>query len=684
MAGFNGNLTKRIEVILDTKIKGLGGFDKLKKEIDKVANSSKAGYKSLKDSDISSAIRSESLEKRGKQIQKFSKTYGKSQQEIIRALSNQQASWNTEGRYWQDVTGKKITGGKKLNSVLNQGIRETRRFDTASLGLMFAGMALNRAMTNLTATSREWVGISELMSTAMGITMLPATLDLLNLGVLPLFEAFTSLPEPAQKAIGYLTYALGGLGEVLMVGGQLSLGLQSFDRLLGKITGIHVTELMTKGYEKVKANLGSIAKYAGAAILFSLAFKDGAEGQFVSALGDILMGAGILVGGWAGGVIGAIGFTMKFLGDEDFRKGIWKAVIWGIDTFMWMVEQISTMFAGVPQAIITGNWDGVINSFKNIGNLFKDEIGEAAAEMFVSGDLKSQFGKETGYNKALETYGAKTSEYSSKYGWGETTGVMGTETSKQIEINEEIGKLKEEYKSTIDKVNEFNTEISKLDEEIAEGNISQPEYNKKVEELKIKYADSLSLYEIYNEKLETLNTRSEDLATAQKDAYDAVNNYTESVRIATEEFNKEKKSEEYESTKKNKNSFNAGGQVGLGTGATIGATIGTILFPGIGTAVGAAIGGGLGYAIGGSTASLFNGSKKSATSLAVGTNNVPNNGLYYLHEGEAVVPKNENNSGNVTVAPVYYVNVSDKAEFQKMLNDSNRQLVAEITRSVKV
>ena len=93
---------------------------------------------------------------------------------------------------------------------------------------MFAGMAMQRTFANLNKTAREWTGMNEIMSTAMGVVMLPATMDLLEFGVLPLFDALTNLPEPAQKAVGYLSTALEGLGGVMMTGGQLALGIGAF------------------------------------------------------------------------------------------------------------------------------------------------------------------------------------------------------------------------------------------------------------------------------------------------------------------------------------------------------------------------------------------------------------------------------------------------------------------------
>lgn len=144
------------------------------------------------------------------------------------------------GRGLEQTTTTLTKYDKKGNEIITTTDRINRRmerFQMEQLGVMFGGMALNRAMSNLNATSREWVGMNELMSTAMGLVTLPTTMNLLNFGVLPLFDALTNLPEPAKQAIGTVSLALEGLGGVMMIGGQLALGLSSTMIVLEKLGG---------------------------------------------------------------------------------------------------------------------------------------------------------------------------------------------------------------------------------------------------------------------------------------------------------------------------------------------------------------------------------------------------------------------------------------------------------------
>lgn len=102
----------------------------------------------------------------------------------------------------------------------------------------------------------------------------------------------------------------------------------------------------------------------------------------------------------------------------------------------------------------------------------------------------------------------------------------------------------------------------------------------------------------------------------------------------------------------------AGGWGGAAAGAATGAALGSIV-PGIGTAIGGAVGGVLG-GIGGALGGGWLGKKANGLLEKInipffekGTNYVPQDGLAYLHEGEAVVPKAYNPSagGDSGVVP---------------------------------
>ena len=67
---------------------------------------------------------------------------------------------------------------------------------------------------------------------------------------------------------------------------------------------------------------------------------------------------------------------------------------------------------------------------------------------------------------------------------------------------------------------------------------------------------------------------------------------------------------------------------------------------------------------------------------------IPENGPYYLHKGEYVVPPSRARSGsgesNISVNTTYNVQVSDKVEMEKMLRENNGKLVEDVKRQIAV
>lgn len=152
------------------------------------------------------------------------------EENLVRKLSKSNGDLS---RTYEEQTGtqrKRATINEKTNKlgektvdVNTEILAQGPKFQLHFLGIMFGGMALNRAMTNLTSTSKEWVGIGELMATTMGVVMLPATLALLDEAVLPLMDALLSLPEETKLAIGVSVFGLEGIGKLLEVIGQVAL-----------------------------------------------------------------------------------------------------------------------------------------------------------------------------------------------------------------------------------------------------------------------------------------------------------------------------------------------------------------------------------------------------------------------------------------------------------------------------
>lgn len=214
---------------------------------------------------------------------------------------------------------KRITVKSKKNKLDNEEIssntetlKQGPKFKMHYLGIMFAGMALNRTMSGLTSTAKEWTGASEIMSTAMGVTMLPATMDLLELGILPLSEALLNMPTEMQIAIGYTALGLEGLGKGLEFGGQIALGAGAFKLALPQIWDKIALGLSGQALKGVGKGIGiSIALIATIESIKMLAegIEEGSlKKEVLGILGAGLgvAGAGLLLAGGAGAGIGFV------------------------------------------------------------------------------------------------------------------------------------------------------------------------------------------------------------------------------------------------------------------------------------------------------------------------------------------------------------------------------------------
>lgn len=318
--------------------------------------------------------------------------------------------------------------------------RKQQRFNMNALGVMFAGMALNRTMSTLNATSREWVGINELMSTVMGVVTLPATMDLLNFGVLPLFDALTNLPEGAKKAIGLVIIGLEGMGAVMMVGGQLMLGLESSTNMLRQFgDGSVVT-----GIGKITDKLKGLARYAAIGISLSMAAVDLAEGEITAAIGDVMLAAGFY---WKNGWLLGAGILLKITGDADAQAFLAKTLLLLGDQLFRFGEWASDTL----KKALTLRWDEIDTTF--FSN-FMDVYGEAGEKLNQEGKLHSDFMKFAfgGMGQSSENYKKKLEEIGDTYredspGWVSA-----------------VKDLEEEYETLIDFIDKTITRTTELNQ----------------------------------------------------------------------------------------------------------------------------------------------------------------------------------------------------------------------------
>lgn len=221
---------------------------------------------------------------------------GKNTAQVSAAMSDQGAIFSDTG----EVVDKANRPFKDINSAMEDGIRNTQPFQMGFLGVMFAGMALDRAMTGLVKTSMEWVGITELMSLTMGILFLPIAELFLN-ALLPILSWFMELPDWAKTAIGSLVLFFLVVGKIAFLVGQFGLALASLNMFkFGQtILGMFgIGDAATKANGKVTTLKTGLGKLGGALLIglaIGFAIKGLNEGSLMEALDEFLI-SGIAIG----------------------------------------------------------------------------------------------------------------------------------------------------------------------------------------------------------------------------------------------------------------------------------------------------------------------------------------------------------------------------------------------------
>ena len=216
--------------------------------------------------------------------------------------------------------------GQDVYSVQKEILAQGPKFQTHYLGVMFAGMALNRAMSNLTATSKEWVGVNEVLSTALGVVMLPATLAFLDEAVLPLSDALMKLPENMQLAIGAAALFGEGLGSALEFGGQIILGASAFKIAFPELAKKISSGLSSKIGKGVGATIGVTLTVASISMLIEGINSESMALELAGLLGTAF-GLGVTGFSFAGITGGIIGFTLGV--------GVGLIIEWSIKENKW-------------------------------------------------------------------------------------------------------------------------------------------------------------------------------------------------------------------------------------------------------------------------------------------------------------------------------------------------------------
>lgn len=208
-------------------------------------------------------------------INNLQKTFGLSVVKSGKSLKDMNGNLLSNSNQLNQYIARNATAGKmlgisreNLNKFNESGIRSqrvtarmtnrmrtltqgTKGFRMELLGVMFFGMALQRVMSGLVKQSFEWVGVWDILGTALGLLFLPLALKIQK-WALWFLDWVGTLTEDQKKLIGNIILTVAALGAFLFIVGTLGLGIgsliEAFGFLFGK--GLFANILKTGGLFK--------------------------------------------------------------------------------------------------------------------------------------------------------------------------------------------------------------------------------------------------------------------------------------------------------------------------------------------------------------------------------------------------------------------------------------------------
>lgn len=158
-------------------------------------------------------------------------------------------------------------GYRKMGHKVENLSTSMGRFKMEMLGVMFFGMMMQRFFVGLLRPVMETFGVFELFNVMLQVLFLPVMMALFE-PLLNLIAYLMELPDGAKMVIGVLTLLGAIFGTVLMVIGQMTLGLASLVMALegGSILGALGTLTSIQGILATIAGVGTIFVTVGLVI----------------------------------------------------------------------------------------------------------------------------------------------------------------------------------------------------------------------------------------------------------------------------------------------------------------------------------------------------------------------------------------------------------------------------------
>lgn len=252
-----------------------------------------------------------------------------------------------------------------------------RGFRMEMLGVMFFGMMINRVFMGLMQTSLEWVGVTEILSAALGLLFLPIALEILDWAI-KFLDFVSRIPDDTKKWIGILVLLGAALGGLLFIFGSFALGIGSVILAFGGVAGI---SSIISGVATAFAAFGAtILLVVGIVIALIIGMYTAWRDNFMNmkqTVANFIEGVKTLFSGIWSVIKGVFNVIMGLLtGDfSRFSEGI-KQIFVGLGNILKGLAQT------IVNAII-GIFTGALNVIRNIMNIMM-KIG-ATIGNFISG-----------------------------------------------------------------------------------------------------------------------------------------------------------------------------------------------------------------------------------------------------------------------------------------------------------
>lgn len=329
----------KINIIIDNFVKGEDKLKKLATTYQLMGENISTVSKSMEQKALRQEQALDALAKKNRFLSNWSKKLGVNTARVRDAMGSAGLTFDETGKV-VDLAGRKV---KDLNKVMKLGELNTRRFNMSMLSVMFAGMALQRTMGGLLRPAAEATGIFDIFGDILEDTFAP-----IMESIAPIFEFLSDIldkvGDSTKLVVGAIVLFLFAGGIALGLVGQLSLAYAGLSLMLGKLT----ISLVSASAGMHTLGISSAVAGTTAQVAFA---------PFLPIMYAILAVIGLLA---------LIFYKWEFIVDslgDTFKK-------FGATTRL-VVTSVALFFGWLSDRIY-GFWDSIIDIFTGIGDFISE------------------------------------------------------------------------------------------------------------------------------------------------------------------------------------------------------------------------------------------------------------------------------------------------------------------------